>query len=239
MPRAHDVGGFDIHRAFPAKPNQMVGPFIFFDHIGPAIFISGAGIDVRPHPHIGLATLTYLFDGEIIHPRHAGHPHAAIRPGEVNWMTAGRGIRAFRTHRPRTIRAPGTSRSMGLQCWVALPAAREEPCSRPSRITAASEFPDVSGQGTSVRVAPRRLGCTAARSPVRDRDRHAVPRRGHPRGRPPALPIDAGLHEEAPLYITEGEVDVQEASRSGAGRLLAIPSGRRADTARHHAAARL
>ena len=101
----------------------MVGPFVFFDHFGPAVFKSGNGLDVRPHPHIGLATVTYLFDGEIMHRDSLGTA-VPIRPGEVNWMTAGRGI----VHSERTgpeRRAKGDSLH-GLQMWVALPAAQEE-----------------------------------------------------------------------------------------------------------------
>jgi redox-sensitive bicupin YhaK (pirin superfamily) len=123
VPRSVDVGHFAVRRALPHAGRRMVGPFIFFDHFGPAEFHSGQGIDVRPHPHIGLATVTYLFDGEIMHRDSLGTA-AAIRPGEVNWMTAGRGI----VHSERT--APEHRREgepiHGLQCWVALPAAEEE-----------------------------------------------------------------------------------------------------------------
>src|SRR3984893_16006472 len=91
VPRSVDVGHFAVRRALPHARRRMVGPFIFFDHFGPAEFYSGQGIDVRPHPHIGLATVTYLFDGEITHRDSLGTA-AAIRPGEVNWMTAGHGI---------------------------------------------------------------------------------------------------------------------------------------------------
>src|SRR5216683_3175355 len=123
VPRSVDVGHFAVRRALPHAKRRMVGPFIFFDHFGPAEFHSDQGIDVRPHPHIGLATVTYLFDGEIMHRDSLGTA-AAIRPGEVNWMTAGRGI----VHSERT--APEHRREgepiHGLQCWVALPAAQEE-----------------------------------------------------------------------------------------------------------------
>ena len=92
VPRTVDLGdGFSVRRALPSARSRMVGPFIFFDHFGPAEFRAGNGLDVRPHPHIGLATVTYLFDGEIMHRDSLGTA-AAIRPGEVNWMTAGRGI---------------------------------------------------------------------------------------------------------------------------------------------------
>ena len=91
VPRARDLGGFEVRRALPAAQKQMVGPFIFFDQMGPAEFLIGKGIDVRPHPHIGLATVTYLFEGEVFHRDSLGTT-LAIRPGEVNLMTAGRGI---------------------------------------------------------------------------------------------------------------------------------------------------
>src|SRR6187399_458077 len=123
VPRTVDLGDFAVRRALPSARTRMVGPFIFFDHFGPAEFHTGNGLDVRPHPHIGLATVTYLFDGEIMHRDSLGTA-MAIRPGEVNWMTAGRGI----VHSERT----GAERRMngdklhGLQCWVALPAAKEE-----------------------------------------------------------------------------------------------------------------
>ncbi len=91
VPRAHDVGGLEVRRALPAKERQMVGPFIFFDQMGPGEFLAGKGLDVRPHPHIGLATVTYLFDGSILHRDSLGSEQPIV-PGDVNWMTAGRGI---------------------------------------------------------------------------------------------------------------------------------------------------
>jgi redox-sensitive bicupin YhaK (pirin superfamily) len=91
VPRTVDLGGFQVHRALPSGHSRMVGPFIFFDHFGPAVFRAGDGVDVRPHPHIGLSTVTYLFDGEIVHRDSLGTA-LPIRPGAVNWMTAGRGI---------------------------------------------------------------------------------------------------------------------------------------------------
>src|SRR5690242_4749199 len=119
VPRTSDLGGgFSVRRALPSSRRRMVGPFIFLDHMGPAEFRSGQGIDVRPHPHIGLATVTYLFAGEIMHRDSLGTA-APIRPGEVNLMTAGRGI----VHSERTgpeLRAT-ESRIHGLQMWVALP----------------------------------------------------------------------------------------------------------------------
>jgi redox-sensitive bicupin YhaK (pirin superfamily) len=121
--RTRDLGGFEVRRLLPMATRQSVGPFVFFDHMGPAVFAPGTGIDVRPHPHIGLATLTYLFEGEILHRDSLGFVQP-IRPGDVNWMTAGRGI----VHSERTgpeLRAAG-SPLHGLQLWIALPKADEE-----------------------------------------------------------------------------------------------------------------
>jgi redox-sensitive bicupin YhaK (pirin superfamily) len=121
--RARDLGGFSVRRALPAAERRLVGPFILFDHMGPAQFSPGHGIDVRPHPHIGLGTLTYLFAGEIVHRDSLGN-HQPIRPGDVNWMLAGRGI----VHSERTgeeLRRSGSS-VHGIQSWIALPRADEE-----------------------------------------------------------------------------------------------------------------
>lgn len=124
LPPVRDLGdGFTVRRALPSAHRRMVGPFIFLDQMGPAAFHDGEGLDVRPHPHIGLATVTYLLDGEILHRDSLGSVQA-IRPGEVNWMTAGSGI----VHSERTspeVRATGGG-LYGLQTWVALPAGAEE-----------------------------------------------------------------------------------------------------------------
>jgi redox-sensitive bicupin YhaK (pirin superfamily) len=123
IPRAHDVGGFEVRRALPAKEKQMIGPFIFFDQMGPGEFLTGHGLDVRPHPHIGLATVTYLFDGSIMHRDSLGS-QLSIVPGDVNWMTAGNGI----AHSERTdtaLRDRG-NKLFGIQSWAALPKTSEE-----------------------------------------------------------------------------------------------------------------
>jgi redox-sensitive bicupin YhaK (pirin superfamily) len=122
--RSRDLGGFIVGRVLPFARRRMVGPFVFFDHFGPLHFDAGIprSVDVRPHPHIGLSTLSYLFEGEIMHRDSLGSEQA-IRPGEVNWMTAGRGI----THSERFERARAEGGPMhGIQAWVALPAAHEE-----------------------------------------------------------------------------------------------------------------
>jgi len=121
-PHTRDIGGLEVRRVLPGFPHRTVGPFIFLDHMGPVDFPVGKGIDVRPHPHIGLATVTYLFEGEIVHRDSLGSVQA-IAPGDVNWMTAGRGI----VHSERTapeLRRAG-NRMHGIQTWVALPRASE------------------------------------------------------------------------------------------------------------------
>ena len=124
VPRTRDLGdGFTVRRALPDIQRRSVGPFVFFDQMGPALLGPGQGLDVRPHPHIGLATVTYLFEGEILHRDSLGTVQA-IRPGDVNWMTAGRGI-VHSERTPPELRAAG-SRLFGLQTWVALPQAQEE-----------------------------------------------------------------------------------------------------------------
>jgi redox-sensitive bicupin YhaK (pirin superfamily) len=195
----------------------MVGPFIFFDHFGPAEFKAGNGLDVRPHPHIGLATVTYLFDGEIMHRDSLGTA-APIKPGEVNWMTAGRGI----VHSERTgpqLRSTG-SPIHGLQMWVALPKANEEtePGFTHHKI---DEFPLVRDDGTFVRVVVGSL--YGARSPVPTLHEtifaNGLLRAGA------TLPLDAD-HEERALYVVDGTVDIA-GDKFEAGRLLVFKPGDR------------
>src|SRR5688572_10102124 len=122
-PRVHDLGGFQVRRAVPSIQARSVGPFVFVDHMGPAVFEPGRGIDVRPHPHIGLATVTYLWAGTIRHRDTLGSVQD-IRPGDVNWMTAGRGI-AHSERTPLALRE-GAHPLHGMQTWVALPETAEE-----------------------------------------------------------------------------------------------------------------
>ena len=149
VPRTADLGDdFVVRRALPSARSRMVGPYIFFDHFGPTEFRSGKGLDVRPHPHIGLATVTYLFDGEIMHRDSLGTA-VPIRPGEINLMTAGSGI----VHSERTAaerRAAG-DHLHGLQMWVGLPAAQEETAPDFAH-HAVDEFPVVRDNGKTVRV---------------------------------------------------------------------------------------
>jgi redox-sensitive bicupin YhaK (pirin superfamily) len=122
-PKDKDLGGFSVRRLLPATELRSVGPFIFFDHLGPAIFPPGQGIDVRPHPHIGLATITYVFEGEILHRDSLGMVQP-IRPNEINWMTAGKGI-AHSERTPPELRQTGHTLH-ALQLWVALPEEEEQ-----------------------------------------------------------------------------------------------------------------
>jgi redox-sensitive bicupin YhaK (pirin superfamily) len=147
-PRPRDLGGFQVERLLPARERRMVGPFIFLDHMGPAQFDPGQGADVRPHPHIGLATVTYLFDGAFLHRDSLGSDQL-IEPGAVNWMTAGRGI----VHSERTPPHERTrgSRLHGLQSWVALPRAAEEV--EPSfQHRGSSELPEIDRNGVRMRL---------------------------------------------------------------------------------------
>jgi hypothetical protein len=177
----------------------MVGPFIFFDHMGPAALAPGDGLDVRPHPHIGLATVTYLFDGEILHRDSVGSVQP-IRPGDVNWMTAGRGI----VHSERTppgLRAAG-ARVHGIQTWVALPRAQEETAPAFAHYAAAA-LPVVTLPGVAVRViAGTALG---ARSPVEVFSPTLYAAAELAPGARLALPPE---HEERAVYLVEGAARV-------------------------------
>ena len=148
-PRTHDLGGgFTVRRALPAAAARSVGPFVFFDHMGPATFPPGQGINVRPHPHIGLATVTYLFEGEILHRDSLGSLQA-IRPGDINLMLAGHGIVHSERERPEVTAAP--HRLHGLQLWLALPEKDEEAEPAFYHYPAAT-IPSASVAGVAVRV---------------------------------------------------------------------------------------
>ena len=212
--RPRDLGGFAVRRVLPSVARRMVGPFTFLDQMGPAV-APGRGIDVRPHPHIGLATVTYLFEGEIVHRDSLGC-HEAIRPGDINWMTAGRGI----VHSERTspeLRQQG-SRLHGLQLWVALPTAHEE--IEPSfRHHPAATIPGRDHDGVRLRMlAGAAYGMTSpveALSPLFYLD--AV----MPAGSELPLPEE---HEERAVYVVEGALQVG-AERGDAGRMLVFTSG--------------
>jgi len=149
VPRTRDLGdGFEVRRALPSPQRRMVGPFVFFDQMGPTLLRGGRGLDVRPHPHIGLATVTYLFDGEILHRDSLGTVQP-IRPGAVNWMTAGRGI-VHSERTPPEMRT-GESRLFGIQTWVALPKDQEK--TEPGFAHhGADVLPVIEGEGKRVRL---------------------------------------------------------------------------------------
>jgi redox-sensitive bicupin YhaK (pirin superfamily) len=218
VPRTADLGdGFTVRRALPSVQSRMVGPFVFFDHFGPAVFKSGRGLDVRPHPHIGLATVTYLFDGEIMHRDSLGTA-APILPGEVNWMTAGRGI----VHSERTgpeRRAKGDSLH-GLQMWVALPAAQEEMAPAFAHY-GVGDFPMVRDNGMSARIVVGQA--YGAGSPVETTSETLFADVHLKAGS--QLPLDAE-HEERAIYLLDGEVDIA-GDRFGPDRLLVFKPGDR------------
>ena len=215
VPRAVDLGEMTVRRALPSTKRQMVGPFIFFDQMGPAEFLTDEGIDVRPHPHINLATLTYLFEGQIRHRDSLGTDRL-IEPGAVNWMRAGRGI----VHSERTgdERRRTGQRLFGLQTWLALPEDEEE--SDPLFVHhGADALPVVEDGGASARiVAGRAFG---AESPLRTASpalyADVTLRAG---GR---MPVDADYAERA-LYTIDGEIEVG-GDRFGPGQLLVLRPG--------------
>jgi redox-sensitive bicupin YhaK (pirin superfamily) len=217
VPRARDLGGFEVRRALPSQQKQMVGPFIFFDQMGPAEFLLGQGIDVRPHPHIGLATVTYLFEGEIYHRDSLGNA-VPIVPGEVNLMTAGRGI--VHSERETSEARTHTRRLFGIQAWAALPKSHEEQA--PAFVHhGAEELPRIEGEGKRVRVV---IGAMyGRRSPVAFPHEAVYAEAVLAPGA--VLPLDPDYDERA-VYIASGEIDVA-GDRFEAGRLLVFRPGDR------------
>jgi len=199
VPRARDLGDFEVRRALPAPQRQMVGPFIFFDHMGPVEFLTGQGIDVRPHPHIGLGTVTYLYDGEFQHRDSLG-TNQMIYPGEVNWMVAGKGV----THSERTSEETrlGKSRLYGIQTWVALPEKDEERGASFEHHSKTS-LPVLEGEGKKLRlIMGRGWGARAPVSTFTDMfyaDVEMLP------GAKLPMPDD---HEDRGLYVLEGSVEI-------------------------------
>ena len=148
IPRTADIGNFEVHRALPARERRMVGPFIFWDQMGPGEFLTGQGVDVRPHPHIGLSTVTYLFSGSLDHKDSLGSDQRIV-PGDVNVMTAGSGI----THSERTGKdiRQNPSDLFGIQSWLALPKAQEERAPT-FKHTGKNELPELEYEGCKARV---------------------------------------------------------------------------------------
>lgn len=215
VPRARDLGGFEVRRALPAAARQMVGPFIFFDQMGPAEFLTGQGIDVRPHPHIGLGTVTYLMRGRIHHRDSLGTDQW-IEPGAVNWMLAGHGI----THSERTDgevrKAPHAL--FGLQTWLALPKGREDD---PAAFvhTPREMLPVLEGEGKQVRLILGDAWGEAAPVPVPVEVFYAdaVLQPGA------AIPLPDN-HEDRGAYVLQGEVTVA-GQVFEAGRMLVFRPG--------------
>jgi len=211
VPRTRDLGnGFEVRRALPDARKRMVGPFVFFDQMGPVALAPGKGLDVRPHPHIGLATVTYLFEGEILHRDNLGTVQA-IRPGDVNWMTAGRGI--VHSERTPNEQRPSGPRLAGIQLWVGLPAKDEETEPRFEHAPG-SRLPVMAERDARIRVI---LGeWRGARSPVATLS--------------PMLYADVALdaggaialdfpHAERAAYVIDGAVE-HDGTVHEAGRML-------------------
>ena len=213
-PRERDLGEFTVRRVLPAARRRMVGPFVFFDHMGPAVFPPGKGIAVRPHPHIGLATITYLFEGEILHRDSLGVVQP-IRPGAVNLMTAGRGI----VHSERAgDDLDETSSLHGIQSWMALPLAEEE-CDPAFVHYPASDLPELDVGGCTVRII---MGeCFGASSPVTTYSHTLYLDCVMPAGGQVPLPPD---WPELAAYVVSGEVDI-DGARYGSGVMVVARSG--------------
>lgn len=198
-PTTHDLGGFKVHRTLPARPRTMVGPFIFFDQMGPAHLAVGEGIDVRPHPHINLATVTYLFAGAIDHRDSIGS-HVTIEPGAVNLMTAGHGI-VHSERSPAAERAAGPELS-GIQTWLALPEADEERDPAFEQVLRAA-LPVVEAGGARARVIMGSLWGASAPTTTYAQTIYAdidLAAGAH-------VPIDAGADERA-VYLAYGEASL-------------------------------
>jgi redox-sensitive bicupin YhaK (pirin superfamily) len=213
-PHVRNLGdGFQVRRALPDAKRRAVGPFVFFDQMGPVKLAAGQGLDVRPHPHIGLATVTYLFAGEILHRDSVGSVQA-IRPGEVNWMIAGRGI----AHSERTapeLRAAGHTLS-GVQTWIALP--REEEECEPS-FSHHAQLPQWEEGGVTLRLILGDLLGLASPVPILS----------------PTVYADIGLqatrrfaipakHEERGIHVISGEI-ATGSETVGAGEMLILTPG--------------
>ncbi len=213
-----DLGGFVVRRVLPFEGGRMVGPFIFFDHLGPTQFAPGFGIDVRPHPHIALATVTYLFAGSLEHRDSLGNVQE-IRPGDVNWMSAGCGI-AHSERTPRAVRAAGEL-VHGIQTWVALPDGQEDgdpsfvhypAATLPSRVADGVVLTVIAGEAFGMRSPVATLWPTLYV--------HAQIASGAPLQVPPD-------HAERAVYVVQGEIDAGE-KRLTAGQLALLEPGKSA-----------
>jgi redox-sensitive bicupin YhaK (pirin superfamily) len=213
IPPLRDLGdGFQVRRALPAAKRRTVGPFVFFDQMGPAHFKPGTGLDVRPHPHIGLATVTYLFEGEIMHRDSLGSVQA-IRPAEVNWMVAGSGI----VHSERTALEQRESGSVlsGIQCWVALPRDQEETQASFEHYGAA-ELPYIEGDGIALRLIAGSLN--GEESPVKTQSAMFYADVSLEEGARLSITTE---YEERAIYLIEGSAAV-DGQKIGAGQLTVL-----------------
>lgn len=214
LPNVRDIGGFDVRRALPSAQRRMVGPFIFLDSFGPVVFGPGEGMDTRAHPHIGLSTISYLLQGEMLHRDSAGHIQQ-LRPGEINLMTAGRGI----VHSERSsdpVRASG-GELMGFQAWIALPEAYEE--AKPDfQHVLAERIPHAEGEGASLSVLAGSLdGLKSPTQTLSDLFYADLQLQAGARYRLSAE------HIERALYVVSGEVEiVGQPEHFGADRLVVL-----------------
>ncbi len=229
IPRARDLGGFEVRRALPAPKRQMVGPFVFFDQMGPAEFLPTSGMDVRPHPHIGLATISYLYDGRMHHRDSLG-TDSWIEPGDVNLMVAGRGI----THSERTDDATQTlpMKFFGIQTWIALPEDQEDRA--PDFVhSAASDLPLLDGEGKSVRLVLGSAYGETAPVPVPSEMFYAdaILEAGA------AIPMPDN-HEDRGVYVATGAVE-QTGTTYEAGQMMVFRPGDKVSLKAGPAGARL
>ena len=211
------VDGFKVRRVLPSARRRMVGPFIFLDQMGPEVLRAGRGLDVAPHPHIGLATVTYIFEGELLHRDSLGTVQL-ITPGEVNWMTAGSGI-AHSERTPQELRQTG-SNLFGIQSWVALPQ-RDEETAPTFAHHSAEELPVVEGEGKRVRLIAGSI--YGARSPVQTLSEMFYADVTLTEGTSLSVPVE---HEERAAYVVEGGIEVlKDAGKFDAGQLLVFKPG--------------
>lgn len=217
VPRVRDLGGFEVRRALPHGKRQMVGPFIFFDQMGPVQFVAGQGMDIRPHPHIGLATVTYLFDGRIMHRDSEGNTQEIV-PGAMNLMTAGRGI-AHSERTPDMARQAGQT-MLGIQSWIALPTHQEEVA--PSfQHFGADVLPVVQDGGVKARVIAG--SAFGARAPVESLSEWFYVEVELAAGM--AAPLDDDYEERA-VYLLDGEVQIAGDRFEGPRLLIFRPGDR-------------
>ncbi len=210
-PRERDLGEFTVRRVLPYARRRMVGPFVFFDHMGPAEFPPGSGVAVRPHPHIGIATITYLFEGEIMHRDSLGYEQV-IRPGAVNLMTAGRGI----VHSERAgDDLHETSRLHGIQSWIAL-SDEDEECAPAFKHFPSDALPEIDVDGSTVRII---MGaCFGETSPVTTYSDTLYAECVMPSGRRLSIPRES---DDLAAYVVSGEIESGGVRYTGGVMLIA------------------